>query len=165
MKLSVRHVFPCTVDEFWALFWDPEYDLRLQSGTAVARELLEDRDGADAHVQRWRFVPEQRLPAMIAKIAGTDRLTYDQDTRWDKQTRVLTWRVVPALMSDKVTAAGTLVVRAVPEGVERLVEGNIDVRVTFIGGQIEQAIVRSVEQGYEAAAAATFAMLRERTKT
>lgn len=162
MKLSVRHVFPCTEDQFWSLFWDPEYDRRLQVGTAVARELLEDRDEADAHTQRWRFVPEQRLPGAVAKLAGTDRLTYDQDTRWDKQTRVLTWRVFPALLADKVTAAGSLTVRPIAEGVERLVDGNIEVRVPFFGGQIEQAILRSVEQGYEAAAAATLAMLRER---
>lgn len=165
MKLSVRHVFPCSVDEFWSLFWDPEYDLRLQSGTAVARELLEDRDDDDARIQRWRFVPEQRLPGPIARLAGTDRLAYDQDTRWDKNTRLLTWRVMPTILTDKVTAGGSLVVRALGDGIERVVEGNIDVRVPFVGGQIEQAIVRSVEQGYEAAAATTLAMLRERADT
>lgn len=164
MKLSVVHTFPCTVDEFWRLFWDPEYDARLQGGTQVARQLLDDRDEADVRVQRWRFIPEQRLPGPIAKIAGADRLTYDQESRWDKRTRVLTWRVVPALLTDKVSAAGQFLVREAVGGVERVVEGTIDVRIPFVGGQVEQAIVRAVEQGYEAAAATTVTMLRERAK-
>ena len=162
MKLTVRHTFPCTVDEFWEMFWEPAFDERMQAGTAVRRELISDREEGPTRIQRFKFIPEKTLPGPIAKIAGTDRITYEQENRFDSGARVLRWKVIPAILSDKVTAQGEFTVRAVGDGCERLVDGVIEVRVPFVGGKIEQAIVSDVEQAYEAAAKATREYLQER---
>lgn len=162
MKLTVRHTFPCTVAEFWEMFWEPAFDERMQAGTAVRRELLGDREEGQTRIQRFRFIPEKTLPGPIAKIAGTDRITYEQENRFDRAAHVLRWKVIPAILADKVTAQGEFTVRAVPEGCERLVDGVIEVRVPFVGGRIEQAILGDVAQAYEAAAQATRDYLQER---
>lgn len=162
MKLSIRHTFPCTPDEFWAAFWDPAYDEALSKGTAVRRELLEDRTDGNLRVQRFRFVPERTLPGPIAKLAGTDKLTYEQENRYDLAGRSCTWKVVPAVLTEKVTAEGVMAVRAAPEGCERVVEGAIDVRVPFVGSTIEKTIVESIESGYEQAAQVTREFLAAR---
>lgn len=154
MKLQVRHVFDCTPDEFWTLFWDPAYDAALQArnGNEVTRELLEEKDvGGKKHL-RYRFTPKKTLPAPIAALAKTDRLIYEQENTFDRASGLLTWKVRPSVVPDKVTAEGTF--RVTPRaagGCERVVEGTIEVRVSFIGGKIEEAIVNDVKGAYEVA--------------
>lgn len=154
MKLQVRHVFDCTPDEFWNLFWDPAYDAALQakSGNEVKRELLEEKEVAGKRHIRYRFTPKKTLPGPIAALAGTDRLIYEQENMFDRASGLLTWKVLPTVVPDKVTAEGTF--RVTPRaagGCERVVDGTIEVRVKFIGGKIEEAIVNDVKGAYETA--------------
>ena len=154
MKLQVRHVFDCTPEEFWNLFWDPAYDAALQArnGNEVKRELLEERDVAGKRHLRYRFTPKKTLPAPVAALAKTDRLIYEQDNVFDRASGLLTWRVRPSVVPDKVTAEGTF--RVTPRaggGCDRAVEGTIEVRVPFFGGKIEEAIVNDVKNAYEVA--------------
>lgn len=151
MKLQVRHNFACTPDEFWTLFWDPSYDQRLQQGSEVLRELLEEKEEGTRRRLRYRFTPKKTLPPAVAAVAGTDKLVYEQDNVFDRATGLLTWKVRPALVPDKVTAEGTFRVVPAGAGCERVAEGTIEVRVPFIGGRIEEAIVNDVKQGYEVA--------------
>jgi hypothetical protein len=162
VKLSVRHTFPVPPDVYWQAFWDPALDDRMQAGTSVRRELLVDRTEGDVRIQRYRFTPEKTLPGPIRAIAGTDRIIYEQENRFDAKTGVLTWKVFPAILADKITAEGTFVVRAIPTGCERVVDGKIEVRVPFVGGKIESTIVNDVQAGYESAAKVTAAWLAEK---
>lgn len=166
MKLQVSHTFACTPDEFWKIFWDPSYDARLSKlaeskGNGVVREVLSDREEGGKRFLRYRFTPKKTLPAAIAAVAGTDRLVYEQENVFDRASGLLTWRVLPALVPDKVTAQGTFRVLPKGEGCERVVDGTIEVRVTFIGGRIEQAIVTDVTAAYEAATAVMNELIRE----
>lgn len=169
MKLQVRHTFACTPDEFWTMFWDPSYDARLHKlaqgkGAEVTREVLSEREEGGKRYIRYRFTPKKTLPPAIAAVAGTDRLVYEQDNVFDRASSVLTWRVIPALLPDKITAQGTF--RVVPSGAgcERLVDGQIEVRITFIGGRVEQAIVNDVTGAYEVATTVMNEMIAERRR-
>lgn len=165
MKLLVRHTFPCTPDEFWQIFWDPAFDERMQQGQTALRELLEDREEGPVRIQRYRFTPNKTYPAPMVAAIGTDKISYETENRFDRGTKVLNWRVRPSVMPDKITAEGTFVVRPVPEGCERVVEGKIEVRIMLIGGRIEQAIVSDVEAGYEGAAKVVREIVAERRRS
>jgi hypothetical protein len=154
VKLQVRHSFDCTPDEFWNLFWDPSYDKALQqkTGEAVKRELLEEKDVNGKRFLRYRFTPKKTLPPPVAALAGTDRLIYEQENVFDRASGLLTWKVKPAIVPDKITAQGEFkVTPRAGGGCERVVDGTIEVRVTFIGGKIEEAIVNDVKGAYEVA--------------
>jgi len=62
------------------------------------------------------------------------------------------WKVIPSVMSDKVISEGTFHVRPAGSGCERVVDGNIEVRIMLIGGKVEQAIIQDVQAAYEMAA-------------
>jgi hypothetical protein len=165
VKLSVRHTFPCTPDEFWDIFWDPAFDARMQQGQTTLRELLEDREEGPVRIQRYRFTPNKTYPAPMVAAIGTDKISYDVDNRFDRSTKLLNWKVRPSVMSDKITAEGTFVVKPHPEGCERVVDGKIEVRIMLIGGRIEQAIVSDVEAGYEQAAKVVREIVAERRRS
>ena len=161
MKLAVRHTFPCTLDVFWQMFWDDDYDRMMQEATGNDRELLKDEQKGDERHWRMRFTPRQELPKMVAKATGAKKLIYEQTSRLDAD-RVLHWEVIPAIVPDKVTARGTM--RAVPVqgGVDRIVDGEISVRIPLVGGRIEKAIHQSVLDGYENAYQVSLTWLRTR---
>jgi hypothetical protein len=161
VKLLVRHSFPCSIDVFWQMFWDEDYDRLLSEAAGVSRETLWDRtEGAQ---RRWRmkFTPDQELPALVAKAIGTTRLVYEQESRLDPEQR-LHWEVFPTVVPDKVTARGTMVATPAGAGVERVVDGEIVVRIPIIGSRIERAIHQSVLDSYERAYEVSLRWLKER---
>jgi len=164
VKLFVRHSFNVPPEVYWEAFWDPALDEKMQQGTSVKRELLVDRTEGDVRIQRYRFTPEKTLPGPVAKLIGTDRITYEQENRCDMKTGILNWKVYPAFLADKVTAEGIFTVKPTATGCERIVDGKIEVRVPFVGGRIEDTIVRDVEAGYENAAKVTEKWLAEKKK-
>ncbi len=148
MKLLVRHTFPCSLDVFWQMFWDEEYDRLVGEAAGVTREMLWDREEGDRRRWRMRFTPAQELPSLVAKAIGTPKLVYEQESLLDADRR-LHWEVFPAVVPDKVTAKGTMVARAAGAGIERVVEGEVTVRIPIVGSRIERAIHQSVLDSYE----------------
>jgi hypothetical protein len=161
VKLNVRHTFPCTLDVFWQMFWDDDYDRMLSESAGVTRSTLWDRTEGAQRIWRMRFTPDQELPSVVAKALGTTKLVYEQESRLDAQ-QTLHWDVFPAVVPDKVTARGTMRAVANNGGIDRIVDGEISVRIPIIGGRIEKTIHKSVMDSYERAAEVTLAWLDQR---
>ena len=161
VKLSVRHIFNCSMDTFWAMFWEPSYSELLEKETGVKREMLWLREEGAVKIYRVRFTPDKELPSAVARVTGSKKLIYEQENRMNTDTNTLDWQVFPAVAKDKVTAKGTMIMREVPGGVERNVEGDISVRVPMIGKRIEKLILGSVATSYERAADITHKWLAE----
>ena len=149
MKLHVRHTFPCSMPTFWKMFWDEDFDRMLMEAAGVSRTTVWDRTEGDRRLWRMRFVPNQELPALVAKAVGTKKLVYEQDNNLHEASGVMDWEVFPAVVPDKVTSKGVMRVTESSRGVERLVEGQIDVRIPLVGSRIEKAIHKSVMSSYE----------------
>ena len=160
MKLAVTHSFPCSVDVFWQMFWDPAYDEMLSSSAAITKEILWDREEGGDRVWRMRFIPDRELPAMVAKAVGATKLVYEQESRLTSDG-VLHWEVFPTVVPDKVTAKGTMRVSASGDGITRVVDGEIKVRIPLVGGRIEKQIHQSVVESYDRAAEVRRQWLRE----
>ena len=92
---------------------------------------------------------------------GTSRLVYEQESELTPE-RELRWQVYPAVVPDKVTARGSMVAREVGSGVERVVDGEISVRIPLVGGRIERAIHQSVLDSYERAYEVSLRWLEQR---
>ena len=162
MKLSVRNSFPCSVDEFWAMYWDPQFDEVLTREAKVTRTLLSEQKDGDITTRRVKLTPDADLPAAVAAMIGSKKLVYEQETRWDAKNRVLHWKVIPTILPGKLDAAGTMTVRATANGCEQVVDGNIAVKVMLIGGKIEQTVVDEVTKTYDRAAVACRRWLTEK---
>jgi hypothetical protein len=154
VKLDIRHTFPVTPDEFWAMFWDDEFERRNAQGSTMLREMLSEHMDGPIRVQRWRYTSTRPVPAPMAKLLGVDRISYEQDNRYDPVAKQLVWKVIPMAMADKVTAEGVFSVRPIGKtDCERIVSGTIEVRVMFVGGKVEQMILDAVTSAYETGAA------------
>jgi hypothetical protein len=153
VKLNARHTIACTPERLWEIYWDPAFEDRLRQGSTVQRDVLEHRDEGEVVYRRVRITPQRELPAAAAAIVGTKKLVYEQETRFEKSRGVVHWQVVPSFLPDKLEAKGHLRVEPAPGGCAIVIDGNIDVKVRFVGGQIEKAVVAEVEKSYDRLAA------------
>ncbi len=150
MKLNIRHEYDCTPARFWEMYWDDEFAAMLREGSTVQRDVVDDRTEGSLSIQRIRFTPERELPSAVAAIIGSKKLVYEQQNEYDPDNGVLRWQVVPTFLPDKLEAAGTVRVEDLGDGrCAQIIEGEITVRVAFIGGQIEKAVVGEVEKSWE----------------
>lgn len=152
MKLSIRHTFPCTVDQFWESYWDEGLDAEFQKTSTMRRELLSETFEGTKRVRRQRFESSIELPGPVAAALGTKTLAYEQITTIDQADSSLTWRVVPPLYKDKIKAEGTMTVRPVAGGCERVIDGVIEVKIPLFGGRIEGLVAENLQKSEDLSA-------------
>jgi len=164
VKLNIRHEYDCTPARFWEMYWDEEFASMLQEGSTVQRDVVDERTEGSVQVQRIRFTPDRELPSAVASIIGSKKLVYEQENRYDPDAGLLRWEVVPTFLPDKLKAAGTVRVEDLGDGrCVQLIDGEITVKVAFIGGQIEKAVVAEVEKSWAKTAETGREWLRRHT--
>jgi hypothetical protein len=162
MRLSMTHHFPCTPDELWSVFDDPSFNERMSQRTGVVRELLEQRNDERGSYVKWKVIANKEVPAMMAKAIGADRISYEQESRRAAGSNTLAWTIIPMVLANKFTGSGTTTVRAAAGGSERVIEGDLVVKVPIIGKQMEQKLVATIEESYGQTAELALEMLKER---
>ena len=149
MKLQARHAFPCTPERYWEMYWSDSYDKLLMHGATYDREVLEDREEpGGVRVRRVRITPHQDLPSAASALLGASKLVYEQENRFDPATGEVQWRVIPTILPGKLDARGSFKIVPTPSGCEQVIDGDIQVKVRFVGGQIEKAVIAEVEKSY-----------------
>ena len=162
MKLSVRHTYPCSVERYWEMYWDDDFDEELQRDSTVIREVLENVEEAGILRRRLRFTSRDDLPTMIAKVVGSPKLSYEQVNLFKKAESSMLWEVLQDFVSsDRFNAKGSFVVIPKGEGCELQIDGEINVKVRFIGSQIESKVVAQIEEAYENMRKASLTWLQE----
>ena len=90
-----------------------------------------------------------------------DKLIYEQENHWHRSDSIMSWKVLPTVLPGRVTAEGTFEVTPMGDGCVQVIRGDITVKVRFVGGQVEKAVVDQVEKAYVKIAEAARAWLRE----
>ena len=132
------------------MYWDDEFDEELQRDSTVVREVIENVDEGGVLRRRLRFTSRDDLPTMIAKVVGSPKLTYEQVNLFEQAKSTMAWEVLQNFVSsDRFSAKGSFVVVPMGDGCELQIDGEINVKVRFIGGQIEKQVVSQIEEAYE----------------
>jgi hypothetical protein len=150
MRIEIRHFLPCTAERYWEIFWNPEYDRRLDEAAGTRHEIVREwqEDGRRCWETRYRAVEAQEEG--IARLLGGGLLEFDQINRLDQDQGELRWEVRPRLdVVGSLSASGVISIRPRDGGVERHVVGDVEVGIPFVGGSLESAICRSIERSYE----------------
>lgn len=166
MKLFVESVLDADPATVWEVFESEAYRQRLDAEAQIQQQILEERTEPDGIVfRRVRTEPDRELPKVVAKLLGAPKLCYLQENRLDLDQNKMTWQVTLDLdsLADRVEVSGTTTCTALPDGrCRRVVDGDIEVRVRLVGGQIERAVVAEFERSMQRAVALAEQMLRER---
>lgn len=162
MRFRLSHHFDCAPEELWSITDDEVFEQRLGEASGSKRDKVADSMDGGVRVVRRRITLQRDLPGAMRKVIGTDNISYDQITRRRMGENELTWEIEPMVLQGRFVGRGTTRVVAAGAGCERIIEGELSIRVPIVGSKMEKRLVDDVSASYERAAEIVRDMLRER---
>jgi hypothetical protein len=163
-RITVVQEIVTDVDSHWKIFLDDEFEkAQAIEGLGFASyDIFEHKDEADRVVRKTRGTPKLDLPAVVAKALGP-RFGYTEEGVWDKKTKVWRSRLIPNILTDRLSSEA--VVRCDPAGegkCRRTCELSVEAKVFGIGTVIETALEKDLRSGWERAASFMNAWIKKR---
>lgn len=146
-KVAESFLLPCTIENFWRVFLDADYDKALY---------LEELQFKDYKVLSWddksrklRLIPRVNLPGPVANLFG-DTFAYEQHSTLDRQAGVWSWKMVhPAGSKSFLSTSGTIRIAAVGDAqCRRSDEVAIEAHVFGLGGLIESSVEKELRSSW-----------------
>jgi hypothetical protein len=133
MKLALSYTWDCAPETFWALYFDPEFAIRLHLeclGSTSAEVLSQEGDLTRGLVRTLRYGQRPPMPGPVRKIFGEEVVTTEVST-FDPATSSCTFVMTPGTMADKTDIRGAI---AVSEASGRTVETfTLEAKVKIFG--------------------------------
>lgn len=133
MKLTLDYDWDCTPEEFWALYYDPAFAVRLHLeclGSTSAEVVAQEGDVSSGLVRTLRYGQRPPMPGPVRKIFGEEVITTEVST-YDPATSTTTFTMTPGTMADKTHIDGVI---AFTRQGERTVETfSLEARVKIFG--------------------------------
>ncbi len=157
VRFDAEQRFNAAPDRVMALYTDASYYEGLPELAKVGRPKLVSRTGDEQLVTlriHYRFTAD--LPSAAHAVIDADKLTWIEETVFDVAGLTTRSRLVPDHYPDRLTASASSVLAPDPGnegGTVRKVRGELKVRVAFVGGKVERAIVDGLRDHLAAEAA------------
>jgi len=163
MKFRAEHRFgPVSLADFEAIYFDEAFNVALCQSVRLQRTLVA-REVAGGKIHRVvKVAPERQIPPAAAKVLGGARIEYTETIDYTFGSGRLSWTIASSLMTDKVDSRGVVLLSEAGGMVVRAVEGEITVKLAFVGGVVEKFIVDDVVKSYDNAAEFTRNWLSKR---
>src|ERR1700749_5285273 len=110
MKLTLDYTWDCDPETFWALYYDPEFVVRLHLevlGSTSAEVLSQDGDVTTGLVRTLRYGQRPPMPGPVRKIFGEEVVTTEVST-YDPSTTTTTFTMTPGTMANKTQIEGRI---------------------------------------------------------
>lgn len=133
MRLSLTYGWECSPEEFWALYFDPDFTVRMHLealGSTSAEIVSQEGDVASGLMRTLRYGQKPNMPGPVRKIFGEEVVTTEVST-YDPAASTSTFTMTPGTMADKTHIEGVIAL-AVEDGatVETF---SLDARVKIFG--------------------------------
>jgi hypothetical protein len=153
VKLSLVYGWDCAPEAFWALYYDPEFVVRLHLeslGSTSAEVVSLEGDLASGLVRTLRYGQRPPMPGPVRKIFGEEVVTTEVST-YDPGPSTTTFTMTPGTMADKTHIEGSI---ALTRDGEKTVETfALEARVKIFGAGpvVERFIERQAREMQEKA--------------
>jgi hypothetical protein len=110
MKLNLSYEWTCTPEQFWALYFDPDFVVRLHLealGSTSAEVVSQEGDLEQGLVRTLRYGQKPNMPGPVRKIFGEEVVTTEVST-FDPATSTATFTMTPGTMADKTHIEGAI---------------------------------------------------------
>src|SRR5580658_3855111 len=110
MKLNLSYDWSCTPDDFWALYFDPDFVVKLHLealGSTSAEVISQEGDLQSGLVRTLRYGQKPNMPGPVRKIFGEEVVTTEVST-FDPATSTATFTMTPGTMADKTQIDGAI---------------------------------------------------------
>jgi hypothetical protein len=151
VKLTLTYGWDCTPEQFWALYYDRDFAVRLHLeclGSTSAEVLSQDGDLTNGLVRTLRYGQRPPMPGPVRKIFGEEVVTTEVST-YDPATMSTTFTMTPGTMADKTHIDGSMVFTQ--EGGNTIETFALEARVKIFGAGpvVERFIERQAREMQE----------------
>ena len=150
MQFRVDQRFDATPAAVMALYTDPEFYAALVGLPKISPPEVQshDRDGDRVRMKiRYKFTAD--LPAAALAVLDPKKLTWVEDSTYDLAANTFSSKLLPDHYPDRLVAGARGSVEeasADPPRSTRRIQGDVTVRMPFVGGQVEKAIVSGLRE-------------------
>lgn len=133
MKLSLVYGWDCTPEAFWALYFDPEFAVRLHLealGSTSAEVVSQEGDLSGGLVRTLRYGQRPNAPGPVRKIFGEEVITTEVST-FDPSASTTSFTMTPGTMADKTHIQGSIALTS--ESGSTVETFSLDARVKIFG--------------------------------
>lgn len=147
-QITNSWTLPCTPEQYWDLYLDPEYSRALYQEALgfAAYQVLHSDDTS----RKLRLQPKLSLPGPLAKIVG-DAFSYEQHATVDRKTGVWTWKMVqPGDKKGIVSSSGTIRISDAGSGqCMRRDDVSATGNIFGLGGLLESTVEKEVRSTWD----------------
>jgi hypothetical protein len=133
MKLALTYGWGCTPQEFWALYFDPDFTVRMHLealGSTSAEVVSQEGDLTTGLVRTLRYGQKPNMPGPVRKVFGEEVVTTEVST-FDPATSTSIFTMTPGTMADKTHIEGAIALAV--EGGATVENFTLDARVKIFG--------------------------------
>ena len=152
MHFRAAHTFALPLAEYEKLHFDEDFNTALCKATGLQRTLIERTVDAGKLRRAVKVSPDRQIPGPVAKVLGGARIEYTEHVDYTFGSGRGTWRTISSLLTDKVKSQGTLQFTERGGQTERVIEGDVVVKIMLVGGTVEKFVVDDVRASYDRAA-------------
>jgi hypothetical protein len=110
MRLTLVYNWDCAPEAFWALYFDPDFAVRLHLealGSTSAEVLSQEGDLESGLVRTLRYGQRPPMPGPVRKIFGEEVMTTEVST-FDPAASTTAFTMTPGTMADKTHIEGSI---------------------------------------------------------
>jgi len=155
VKLSLTYGWDCTPEAFWALYFDPDFTVRLHLdalGSTSAEILAQEGDLASGLVRTLRYGQRPPMPGPVRKIFGEEVSTTEVST-FDPTTSRTSFTMTPGTMADKTLIDGAIAFAREGESTVETFTLEARVKIFGVGPMVERFVEHQARQMQDAAVA------------
>ena len=110
MRLTLVYDWDCAPEAFWALYFDPDFAVRLHLealGSTSAEVVSQEGDLSSGLVRTLRYGQRPPMPGPVRKIFGEEVVTTEVST-FDPASSTTAFTMTPGTMADKTQIHGSI---------------------------------------------------------
>lgn len=151
-KFSLEHDFPTiSVPTFEKYLNHPQLNEKLAGMPAFRSRVLEEKIEQSNGEIIWRFkvVAGGNLPPTIQKILSEEMFAWWEESHFYPEEHCIRWSISPLFKQVSFSGAGIWRLEKEGKGTRRVIEGEISVKVPFVGKLVENYLISELKRNYE----------------
>ncbi|MFT3928327.1 MAG: DUF2505 family protein [Myxococcales bacterium] len=165
IESEFRKRFPVRAETYWReLCLNLDYQQRLYCEALgfIRMEVLEHKGDYETGMsRRLRFEKPLEAPLPIRKLVG-ENVIIEEISKFDPREKCWSYRMVPAVIGDRVEILGAVRLDENASGVEQLSKNSVHCKIFGIGSIIEHFVAKSSVEGNADKAAFTLRYITEK---
>jgi hypothetical protein len=146
VKFRLEQRFPAPVEEVQEAYVDPDLFAHLHGSADLGRpELLDKVDDGRTVRLRVRYAFTGELGPPLSSLVEPARITWVEESTLDRATHRTEFHILADHYPDRLRCNGTVELGDDGAGgTLRVAEGKLEVKIPFVGGKVERAVVDSL---------------------